>query len=125
VIYPHCETVVQLGTVELTNYFKRHKPSRACKENKEKKVARSSHNNPGQSTLCQEEPQPLGCLPLLKNYLSSDLKASDYIASPHASIVWRREEETNEGKMFDVLKARSGQYESHVIFLYLDVYSHA
>jgi len=35
--------------------------------------------------------------------LLSDLKAGDYIASPHASIM-RREEETNEGKMFDVLR---------------------
>jgi len=32
------------------------------------------------------EPQPLGCLPLLQNYLASDLRASDYITSPHASI---------------------------------------
>ena len=37
VICLHCKTVVQLGTVGLTNNFKRHKPSRACKE---KKVAR-------------------------------------------------------------------------------------
>ena len=73
--------VVQLGAVELTKYFKRHETSRACKENKEKKV-RPKHT----SFLCQEEPQPLGCLPLLQNYLSSDLRASDYIASPHAII---------------------------------------
>ena len=33
--------VVQLGSVVLANYFKRHKPSRACK-NKEKKVAREA-----------------------------------------------------------------------------------
>jgi len=40
--------VVQLGAVELTKCFKRHETSRACKENKEKKVARSSHKNPSQ-----------------------------------------------------------------------------
>ena len=38
----HCKMVVQLGSVGLANYFKMHKPSRACKENKEKKVAKEA-----------------------------------------------------------------------------------
>ena len=38
----------------------------------------------------------------------------------HASIVGRREEETNEGETFDVMRA--GHYD--VIFPYLEVYSH-
>ncbi|EDR03397.1 uncharacterized protein LACBIDRAFT_307198 [Laccaria bicolor S238N-H82] len=42
VICLHCETVVQLGSVGLANYFKRHKPSKACKVNKEKKVAKEA-----------------------------------------------------------------------------------
>jgi hypothetical protein len=34
--------VVQLGAVGLANYFKRHKPSKACKENRGKKIAREA-----------------------------------------------------------------------------------
>ena len=50
VIFVQYILMVQLGAVELINYFKRYKPSRACKGNKEKKVARSPCKNPGQST---------------------------------------------------------------------------
>ena len=58
-----------MGSVGLTNYFKRHKPSRACKENKEKKVAREAltktqakatgHKTHNMSTVTQTIPSPM------------------------------------------------------------------
>jgi len=95
--------VVQLGAVELTKYFKRHETSRACKENKEKKVARSSHKNPGQSTpvfYAKRNHSPWAVCLCCKTTCQVTLGPVTILQA----LMQVKEEEPNKGKMFDVLR---------------------
>src|ERR1700678_2450404 len=50
VIYPYCGIDVQLGTVGIRNYYKQHKPSKQCQENKQKKEEREKFDE--EKTIC-------------------------------------------------------------------------